>query len=123
MDKEAAAEYTGLKREILACFHINPRERAHRFHDWTYEEGEPPWGQLYHLIRLVRGWLDPAKSTADLLEMIVIYKCLRELPVTMLKVIGHHNTITVDALPRHGREGPLTWKGFESLEEDGMFGR
>ena len=49
-------------------------------------------------IRLVRGWLCPTKTTAEMLENLVIDKCLRILPVNKERIVGQANPVTDDHL-------------------------
>ena len=83
MEEEAAMDYVCLKAEILSHYQLDPRDRAQWFQDWKYTEVESPRGQLYHLIHLVRRWLCLTKTTSEMLETLVIDKCLRELQVTV----------------------------------------
>uniref|UniRef100_A0A6Q2Y5Y9 SCAN box domain-containing protein n=1 Tax=Esox lucius TaxID=8010 RepID=A0A6Q2Y5Y9_ESOLU len=95
---KAASDYVHLKREVRSRYRLIPRDRAEMFHAWKYRDEKSPRGKLFHLIRLVKVWLNTRRSTAEILETLVIDKCLPELPPPMQRVVGQVHPTTVNLL-------------------------
>uniref|UniRef100_H3A608 SCAN box domain-containing protein n=1 Tax=Latimeria chalumnae TaxID=7897 RepID=H3A608_LATCH len=99
LEPEAAADYFLLKAEILARVGVTPTVRAQRFHTWSYQAGKAPKPQMFDLIHLARWWLQPdINSPARIVELVVMDRYLRALPLEIQKWVGQGNPANAQEL-------------------------
>uniref|UniRef100_H3AC01 CCHC-type domain-containing protein n=1 Tax=Latimeria chalumnae TaxID=7897 RepID=H3AC01_LATCH len=89
LEPNIAADYTLLNAETLAQAGVIPTIRAQRFHSWTYSIGKAPQLQMFDLIHLACQWLQLEVNTPTrIVELIVMDKYLRALPLAIRKWVG-----------------------------------
>uniref|UniRef100_A0A4W5P1N4 CCHC-type domain-containing protein n=1 Tax=Hucho hucho TaxID=62062 RepID=A0A4W5P1N4_9TELE len=96
LDPRKAADYGRLKTEILSQYQLTTRDRAVKFHQWTYTADQPVRAQIFALIRLTKQWLEPGKGVGHVVETLVVDKILRELPRDLKRVGGQANPLSAD---------------------------
>ena len=96
LDSREAADYGRLKTEILSRYQLTARDRAVKFHQWTYTADQPVRAQIFALIRLTKQWLEPGKGVGHVIETLVVDKILRELPSDLKRVVGQANPLSAD---------------------------
>lgn len=96
LDSREVADYGRLKTEILSRYQLTARDRAVKFHQWTYMTDQPVRAQIFALIRLMKQWLEPGKGVGHVIETLVVDKILRELPSDLKRVVGQTNPLSAD---------------------------
>eukprot|EP00063_Salmo_salar_P078970 XP_014053805.1 PREDICTED: uncharacterized protein LOC106604004 [Salmo salar] len=96
LDSHEAADYGRLKTKILSRYQLTARDRAVKFHQWTYMTNQPVRAQIFALIRLMKQWLEPGKGVGHVIETLVVDKILRELPSDLKRVVGQTNPLSAD---------------------------
>lgn len=99
LDSDAAADYGKLTTEILKRYDLSPPIQAQRFHEWEFRPSESPRSQMYELMRVAAGWLQPNHLTVtQVVERLVVDRYLRALPYKMKEVASQANPQTSDQL-------------------------
>uniref|UniRef100_A0A8C7F2V4 Gypsy retrotransposon integrase-like protein 1 n=1 Tax=Oncorhynchus kisutch TaxID=8019 RepID=A0A8C7F2V4_ONCKI len=117
LDSREAEDYGRLKTEILSRYQLTARDRAVKFHQWTYTADQPVRAQIFALIRLTKQWLEPGKGVGHVIETLVVDKILRELPSDLKRVVGQGNPLSADDIAQAVETGELLKSDKEERKE------
>lgn len=91
-----AADYTKLKKTILAQYGYSLPAKAQRVHQWSYNLNAPARPQVKALQRLVNTWLTEGDDGPSAVDRVVLDRCVRALPSEARKYVAQQGATDVE---------------------------